>query len=170
MTFKWIGALFIIISCGFCGYRIAISRKREIRTLRKLICVLDYMGCELQYKMSPLPDLCRAAAEQTDSILQEIFSALAIELENQVAPNVSFCMQAVLEKSKSVPKYARQICTLLGESLGRFDLIGQLKGLESVRNECNRMLEVISRNADNVLRSYQTLGLCAGAALVILLI
>jgi len=47
---------------------------------------------------------------------------------------------------------------------------GQLKGLESVRQECRRQVETLSYNRDARLRSYQTLGLCAGAALAILFV
>ena len=57
----------------------------------------------------------------------------------------------------------------LGSSLGRFDLSGQLKGLQSVRGECLRELESLEKNQPERLKSYQTLGMCAGAALVIIL-
>ena len=62
------------------------------------------------------------------------------------------------------------ILSELGESLGRFDLPGQLKGLEAVRRKCLMELEALGRNRTERLRCYQTLGLCAGAALVILFI
>ena len=59
---------------------------------------------------------------------------------------------------------------LLGRWLGRFDLDGQLKGLDAVRQECRRHLEELNNNREVRLRSYQTLGLCAGAAIAILFI
>ena len=63
----------------------------------------------------------------------------------------------------------RLVCTLqLGDSLGRFDLSGQIQGLASVQKRAEFELEQLRRNQDVRLRSYQTLGLCAGAALVVL--
>ena len=59
---------------------------------------------------------------------------------------------------------------LLGKSIGRFDMDGQIKGLEAVRQDCRRRLDELSKDRDTRLRSYQTLGLCAGAALAILFI
>ena len=56
----------------------------------------------------------------------------------------------------------------LGASLGRFDLQGQLQGIESVRAQCRKDLAELEDNRDQRLRSYQTLGLCAGCALAIL--
>ena len=58
----------------------------------------------------------------------------------------------------------------MGSSLGRFDLEGQLQGLESVRIYCREQLDELSKDRDVRLRSYQTLGLCAGAALAILFV
>ena len=56
----------------------------------------------------------------------------------------------------------------LGESLGRFDLPGQLRGLEAIRRETEQTLQEVHAQRENRLRSYQTLGLCAGASLAIL--
>ena len=78
-------------------------------------------------------------------------------------------MKAVLAKSKDIPRHTLESLQNLGNSLGRFDLSGQLKGLEGVRQECRGKLTRLMGNQEVRLRSYQTLGLCAGAALVILL-
>ena len=58
----------------------------------------------------------------------------------------------------------------LGTSLGQFHLNGQLAGLRTMKAHSEYILEELSRNRDNRLRSYQTLGICTGAALAILLI
>ena len=59
---------------------------------------------------------------------------------------------------------------LLGRSLDRFDLAGQLKGIAATRSACRREVGALLENRDLRLRSYKTLGLCAGAALAVLLI
>ena len=56
------------------------------------------------------------------------------------------------------------------DQIGRFDLEGQLQGLESVRVYCRDQLDNLAKDRDVRLRSYQTLGLCAGAALAILFV
>ena len=71
---------------------------------------------------------------------------------------------------REIPKLTRESLELLGRSLGRFDLEGQLRGLESVRQVCRHGLETLAQNSAIRNRSYQTLGLCAGAALAILFI
>lgn len=169
MDCKWIGAVLVILGCGGIGFQMAASHKMEEQTLRRLINALDFMECELQYRLTPLPDLCRSAGRENNGPVREVLLSLADELEAQAAPDVESCMIAALSKSE-IGVRAREMLTVLGCSLGRFDLPGQLKGLEAVRTACRRELEELTSNRDVRLRSYQTLGLCAGAALAILFI
>lgn len=170
MTYKWIGAICIIVSCGGFGFAMGAMQLREEKTLRQLISALDYMECELQYRLTPLPDLCRQAGADSRGCIREVFGKLAYELESQVSPDVESCMRAALRETDNLPKYTLEAFVLLGQSLGRFDLPGQLKGLDGVRLACRRRLEELTVNKEPRLRSYQTLGLCAGAALAILFI
>ena len=170
MAIKWIGAICIFAACGGFGFQIAASQRKEVRTLRQLIRVLDFAECELQYRLTPLPELCRNLANECSGSLSKLFLRLSAELEDQISPNVSSCMQAAIAVTEELPIHTKEALSLLGESLGKFDLNGQLRGLASVRGECNRRLDALSENQDVRLRSYKTLGLCAGAALVILFI
>ena len=170
MIVKILGSALVVAGCGGFGFKIAASRRKEEKMLRNLISALDFMECELQYRMSALPDLCRSTAAECSGQLQVVFRNFSTELEDQISPDVSSCMRAVLAKHAHLPSCTYEALCMLGESLGRFDMIGQLKGLEAVRAECRRKLNILSTGSDVVVRSYQTLGLCAGAAVVILLI
>ena len=170
MNLKLMGAVLVIIGCGGFGFLIAATHRREEKTLREFLSALDYMECELQYRLTPLPDLCRLTAAQAGGMVRNAFRLLAAELEDQISPDVERCMRAVLCKMKDLPKFTRDNMAFLGKSLGRFDLEGQLKGLEAVRANCRRDIDALSQNRDVRLRSYQTLGLCAGAAMAILFI
>ncbi len=168
MSIKWIGALCVIAGCGGFGFSLAAAHLREERALRQLISALDLMACELQYRLTPLPDLCRLAGEDAKGCVQTVLFALSNELEAQISPDVATCMCAALNTSGDIPPCTREQLLLLGRSLGRFDLPGQLKGLDAVRSTCRSKLESLTVNKEPRLRSYQTLGLCAGAALAIL--
>ena len=169
MMLKWIGAILILISTGGFGFMLATNHKKEMAALKRLMNVLDYMECELQFRMYALPNLCRNAALETEGILRRVFQLLANELEEQISPDVKRCMQSVLARVSNLPPQTAECLKYLGDILGRFDLEGQLKGLNGVRQECQGRLNRLLGNADVRIRSYQTLGLCAGAALVILL-
>lgn len=170
MYCKLLGAVMVIAACGGFGFKIAAAHIKEERTLRQLTGVLDFMECELQYRMTPLPELCRQAAGESCGVLSKVFLSLSHALEDQISPDVLTCVNSVLNSQENLPDLTRAAIEQLGQTLGRFDIPGQLKGLEAVRQECRRQLEQLNRNKDVRLRGYQTLGLCAGAALAILLL
>lgn len=170
MDYKWIGAVLIVAGCGGFGFSLSAEHRREENSLRKLIALLDFMACELQYRMTPLPELCVAAAGETCGPLRQIFSKLAELLEASVSWDVAGAMDDALQSAEPLPEKTRDNLLALGRSMGRFDLTGQLSALESVRAGCRRDLEEFTANRDIRLRNYQTLGICAGAAVAIILI
>jgi stage III sporulation protein AB len=170
MTIKIIGAVLITIGCGGFGVLIASAHRNLTSTLRQFIMILDLMECELQYRQTHLPDLCQMAAQNSSGIIRKIFLSLTTELEKQISPNVEKCLDAVLQNTDNIPKNIKEVFLLLGQSLGRFDLDGQLKGIQMVKSETMRILDVHTNNQDMRIRCYQTLSICAGAAIAILFI
>lgn len=170
MNIRIAGAILVVLGCGSVGFRIAAAYRYEERILRQLLNALDFMQCELQYRLTPLPELCRRVGVGVKGMVGDLFLRLGLELETQLTPDVSGCMERVLSSCGNLPGLTRQALEHLGGSLGRFDLDGQLLGLEATRRTCRESLEELTQDKSVRLRSYQTLGLCAGAALAILFI
>ena len=170
MGYKCIGAILIVASCSGCGFAIAAGKRREERLLGQLMGVLQFMEAELQYRLTALPDLCRMAAGECRGILQTVFLNLYRELSWQKLPDAGSCMYAALQRTGELPSRVRRPLVQLGHTLGRFDLPGQIQGIRDVRKRCEESLENLRKNRDERLRSYQTLGICTGAALAIILI
>lgn len=170
MNAKWIGAIFVLGSCGGFGFSIAHGYRQRERLLQQLLAALEMMGAELEYRLTPLPELSRKAARDTSGVLRCVFLNLSRELNWQSEPDAGSCMRAAMDKCHDLPACLRRPLRLLGQTLGRFDLPGQLQGLKSVRDACQREISRLEQDRDVRLRSYQTLGLCAGAALVILFV
>lgn len=169
MTYRWFGALLIITGCGSIGFSLAAGDRQRERFLRQLIQVLRSMESELQYRLTPLPELCRQAAKDSSGALQDVFLNLARELDWKAAPDVYSSMEEAMRKSRNLPVTIRQHLKCLSRTLGQYDLPGQLLELQAVRKNCEEELSVLLNGKEGRLRSYQTLGLCAGAALAILL-
>ena len=170
MNYKILGAVLIIAACGSCGFLTAAHHVSKLQLLQNLICGLDFMVCERQYRATPLPQLCRLAGENCSGKIGRVFSLLADELETQISPNVGICMAAVLDKFNELDRTVFEILSNMGMLLGKFDLLGQISELESCRAHCIAKLEELNKDRDSRLRSYQTLGLCAGAAIAILFV
>lgn len=97
------------------------------------------------------------------------FLSLAKAMDEQVSPDVGLCTICALKETSGLPRYVSAQLQSLGQTLGRFDLTGQLTSLEHCKQSCLGQLEVLEHQQSQRLRSYQTLGFCAGAALAILL-
>ncbi len=169
MTVKIIGALLVILSCGSIGFAKVAACRKEEKCLQELILTLEYMESELQYRLPCLPELCALAAQHTAGAIGKIMSALSQELDRQQSSDAEGCMQTVLN-GFPMPASVHQNLSLLGKSLGRFHLSGQLTGMNTVKALCRRELDRLRVMQEQRLRSYQTLGICAGVALVILFI
>ena len=165
---KMFGALLILIGCGGVGFSLVASWRRQEQSLEQLIRALEYMGCELQYRMTPLPALCHGASQICTGCVRSVMRRLGLELEQQIIPDAAACMHATVTTHTDLPKRLHPCLIQLGDSLGCFDLDGQLQGLASVRKRAEYELSQMRQNHEVRLRSYQTLGLCAGAALVVL--
>lgn len=160
----------ILAAGGGIGFAAAYHHRKEEAALEELIRTIDFLCAELSCNLTPLPELCLQAAIHSSGVVSHVFEALGNELNQQIAPEAEICMETVLTSCESVPVSVRNNLGYLGRNLGRFDLEGQLNGLEGAKQMCLRDLAGLQNNRDNRLRSYQVLGFCAGAALVILLI
>ena len=168
MGLQWIGAIMVIAGCGGVGFLMAMYDKRELDAVNQLLQVLDYMIYELGYRMTPLPELCRKAAVQCKGSMRSLMKILAGELESQISPDVGCCVSSSLSKVPELPGRSAELICQLGRTLGIFDLQGQIRGLEAVRDNCITVKRGMEANRTQRIRSYQTLGLCAGAAIAIL--
>ena len=170
MTVKAIGMLLIAGGCSAYGFLMALFWIREERILRQLMETLEFMRCDLQYHVTPLPDLCRNVSNRMHGTIRCYFDSLAVELEKQYLPDAAVCAETAAVTLGNLPERIKRAFELLGTSLGQFDLEGQLLGLESVRAYCRAELESMAVNRNERLRSYRTLGICMGIALAIILV
>ena len=158
----------ILVGCGGIGLSKVASHRNQVNALQQLIRCLEHMSCELAFRMPPLPELCRSASEACTGSVRAVLQQLSLELESQMVPDAAACIHAATAKHPKLPEIADKCLRQLGDTLGRFDLAGQLQGLENVKRLAQLELEQLQQNQEVRLRGYQTLGLCAGTALVIL--
>lgn len=162
-----LGAVLIAAGCGGFGFAMAAANRREEAELVRLIAALEFMSCELSYRMTPLSVLCRRAAQDSGGVVRDFLAGLAQALEGQREPEVRDCAAMLLDTLQP-PKLLDRQLRELGMTLGQFDLPGQLRGLEAAIRSAQEALRAHRDGAADRRRSCQTLGLCAGAAMAIL--
>ena len=170
MTIRILGAVLILVGCSTFGFLLSATSKRETATLKSFIESMDIMECELRYRRPPLPQLCGYLAASQSGIIQTYFSYLQSELLQQIQPSASACADLALNRMSQMPKHTKVIIQQFAKFLGEFDIDGQLTGIQAVRNEAVLQLKQLSRDQDLRIKNYRTLGVCAGAAIIILFI
>ena len=166
---KLVGATLLVAGCGGFGFTLAAAHRREVKLLRHLIRAIQEMQWELKYRMTQLPELCRMGGCAGGGEVKLILTELSRRLERNEVTDISGTMNQLLSR-QDLPRRVRRNLRQLGMSLGRFDLEGQLQGLEAVRRQCRQDLAALEENSGQRLRNYQTLALCAGAGLAILFV
>jgi hypothetical protein len=84
-------------------------------------------------------------------------------------PDAAGCVRRILAEREFSGELQR-LLSELGATLGRFDLPGQLRGLDGAIRSAEESLRRVREGAPERRRSYQILGLCTGAAMAILLL
>lgn len=170
MTIRILGAFLIMSGCTGVGYAMSRSFRREEQEMEDLVKCLEWMICEMNYRMPPLASLFRAAADMCNGTVSQTMERFAQELEQQLTPNAGICMQVAIAAVPNLPEKVAGHLRSLGTSLGQFDVEGQLDRLEAASVLCKQDLRHMSSGRDTRIRNYQTLGICAGVVLVIIFI
>ena len=170
MNFKIVGAILIILTCGTVGARMGAAYMRQYRQLEDLLRTFHYMKCELQYRLTPLPNQFKQCSRLSKNAVSRFYRSLHEELRAQILPDAQCCVKAAIEKNGDLCKKTVDVLYHLGSTLGCFELTGQIAGIDAAAEHCNEELQQIKEDRPNRIRNYQTLSLCAGAALIIVLI
>jgi stage III sporulation protein AB len=107
-------------------------------------------------------------ASETIDPVHSIFRDMAEELELQTLPDAGQCMLSVMEKHHPEP-HLLGFLTDIGRCLGKVDLEGQVRELEMIHDRCVQVCAQLQLERKEKTQLVRTLGLCAGAVLVILL-
>lgn len=168
MNLRIIGAVVIVMVCGGLGFDLAARDKHETATLSEFIKSLAYLQRELDAKGYALAQLCRNAAQVSRGIVSRFWSSLSIALDARLSASVSECIEEVMTAYRSMPQSSANAFRELGNCLGKYDREVQLQGILAVLSDAKVTLQSYRDNQPGRIRCYQTLGLCAGAAIAIL--
>ena len=162
-----IGAALLIAGCCGFGCSLAQSHRREVGLLRQLKKAVQEMQWELKFRITPLPELCILAGQAAGEPLKHLFVCFSQKLDSRDVTDLSACFNGLLMK-EDLPRRVRELLRQLGDCMGRFDLEGQLQGLEEVRQQCARELKELEEKSPDRLKNYRTLAVSAGVVLAIL--
>lgn len=169
MPHRVIGAILILAGCSGFGFLLAYQSIVEEQMLSQLVNALDYICCDLQFNMETLSVLFYNASRTTTGQLHRVLKTISTDLNAHSVSDPTECICCVLKKEQSIPGKVNTILINMSNSLGKFDLAGQLSGLEATKKLAQKELDKLIKNKQERIRTYRTLGICAGAALAIIM-
>lgn len=165
---KTAGVIFIILSVGSVGFRISAALKYRCRILRKLISALHLLEHELTFSGTPLPRAFTLMADAVEGCYQQIFGKIAQKMNKTRWLTPISAMEQALRECPD--EQTGEILMEFAGNIGRYDIDMQIKGIDIARTRLEGLVSVLEKERSVKSKTYETLGICAGLAAVILLI
>lgn len=167
---KIVGSGMILASSAWTGLRAALCLRRTQEQLRELCAALELMAGEVSFAATPFVPLCRRAGAGRCEAVRGFFEALAAEAELPEHATVGMTQRACAAAKLVLPGRTLSAMERLFDAYGRFDRAGQLRQIELVSEELRQLTAELSVQLRDRCRSYELLGLTAGAAVLVLVI
>lgn len=164
---KWIGILFIVVSAWSVGYRTTRNMTHRCRNLRNCLHALQVLRNEIAFIGTPLPQAVALMAVACQGRLADVLTRTAQDMDR-----CPWKLPVEALRCCDVPRDLEEDLSLeeLFCGLGKYDLEAQLGVIERVSTRVGKNLEELDQDRKNKGRTYETLGICAGLSVAILLL
>ena len=167
---KLIGLSLILAASGAVGAGLAGTVRRQQAQTLALIDALLRIRHELQYRLTPLPEIFAALGGSRNREIAEFFSRLAALLSSAQTCTVGYACRQAQTRGLSLSSAARGTILSLFDSLGRYDLEGSVQALDLALSRLREEVKALQNSAAARCRTYLTLGVCTGLAAAVILI
>ena len=168
---RLIGAALVTLSASLVGFGFARGVRRQCAQLEGLLWALDFMQAELSARLTPLQLFSAlSACRQKDVALFFEAAGRALSVPSGCTVPVSFKRGFQASPGLSPGQEAVQTLYGLSTALGRFDLESQLAAIERAKGSITSVLLQLQAQKRARCRSYETIGICAGLALAVILL
>lgn len=164
---KFIGIVLIVVSAGSVGFRMAISLKQQTREYTQLLQSLQLMRNEIAFCGTPLPQTFAVLAASCQGRTGQFYEAVAKTMDKYpwMTP-----VEAVQQQQKLLHGgFPVTVFSELAVGLGKYDLDSQLQAIAAAKDRVKLVLEQLEQERRGKTKLYETLGICAGLSLAILL-
>lgn len=169
---RLIGTLLVVAASSAVGFGFAANVRAQLTQLTQLTGALEYMKNEISYRLTPLPELFYLLSASSGKAVGAFFGRCAQTLGQTPAASVQSVFREAMQQTPqlALSQQTRQTLLELSMSLGKFDAAGQLSAIELAGARLRQELQALQSHRRERCRSYETIGICAGLALAVILL
>ena len=169
---RMIGAGLVVLAAALAGFGCAASVRAQCAQLEGLCWALAYMKSEISSRLTPLPLLFSSLAQCRQKDIAAFFgeAGRALSVPPGCTVPVSFKRGFAAAPALRLGGTCVQALYGLAMGLGRFELESQLAAIEACRRTVEQELLIVQAQKRARCRSYETIGVCAGLALAVILL
>lgn len=166
---KLVGVIFVVVGSTGAGVTMAFGVHRALETARQLRAALERMKNEIACRRTALPELMELLSKES-GYLSPLFGGIAEQLRLRQEASVYAIVRKCLAAAPPLPGEVGRILLDLAPGLGQYDVQCQLYSLDLAAGQAQALIERCQSEQKGRVKSYCTLGICAGLALGIMLL
>lgn len=168
---RFVGVLLLCLGGTLIGLGGAKGLKSRVDTLLSFLSGLSLMEAEMQFHLTPMPELLKKLSRDVDGPAKAFFFQCKEALWQLEDTPLSVIWRKNLHiEALTLEEEDRQVLEQLGAVLGQYDLDGQMRAIGSARLRLEECLEKANARRTSLGRVYSALGMAAGILSVLLLI
>lgn len=162
------GIVFIMVSAISVGARVAAILRKRCTHMRQLLRALQLLKNELLFAVVPLPKAFSIMSASAEGSLSMLFRDVSQRMEE----NRWMSPKTAMEKSLDTypDDVSGDILLELSGKLGKYDLDAQVMSIDFAMERTQKLLNCMEEERSVKSKTYKTLSICAGMAIVILLL
>lgn len=165
---KYILLIGILIASILIGRLISKKYVDRVKELKEMKNALNIFKTKMRFTYEPIPDIFEEIAKQlTNGNIATIFLKASKKMKQKTAGQA---WEEALEEENNLNKEDKEILNSLSRLLGKTDLEGQLSEVEVTTTFLETQIKKAEEARKKNEKMYQTLGMVAGLAIVIVLL
>lgn len=165
---KLIGIVFIVCSMAYMGIHLSNGFRVRRKLLQQFMKCLPIIRNEIAFCGTPIPKIFRLLADHMDGELQDIFRQVSVCMDAAKTMTPAEAMEQTVMTRKYTCLVPRML--ELADKLGNYDVEAQIVGIDQVKSQTEVQMAELDQEQAQKGKVYESLGICAGLALAILLI
>lgn len=173
MLLKFLGGVFVFISCSLLGLYYSFRESFRISDLSEMKKALLMLRAEIEFSHAGLPEALLDISCRTDLRIGEFFKFLHDRLNEKSGAEVSEIWNGAMSEKLTVTSLAPEDFEYLerfGKTLGYLDAKMQTESIEAVVSEIDDKIDLLNVRSAKNKRMYRSVGIISGILITVVLL